>query len=156
MTQFIPAKPDDARLIAVMSKNLIEFGLPWSWNADRIMQRIHDPDSVVLTAREKEKLTGFAILHVGMERSHLHLLAVHLTFQRKGIGKGLINWLEETARTAGVFFVDLEVRAGNIGAISFYHKLGYRTKGLLPGYYNGRESAVRMTHDLRKCIPKTA
>jgi ribosomal protein S18 acetylase RimI-like enzyme len=44
--------------------------------------------------------------------------------------------------------VHLELRASNGGALAFYERLGYRTTGSKPAYYDGREDAVRMTHDL--------
>jgi len=44
--------------------------------------------------------------------------------------------------------VHLEVRANNDGAQAFYEKLGFRETGRKAAYYDGREDAVRMTHDL--------
>ena len=39
--------------------------------------------------------------------------------------------------------------AGDIDAtIAFYERLGYRQLGRVDGYYQGRESAVRMGRDL--------
>jgi ribosomal protein S18 acetylase RimI-like enzyme len=44
--------------------------------------------------------------------------------------------------------VYLEARAGNATAIRFYENLGYRIVQHVPGYYSGKEAAVRMAHDL--------
>ena len=60
----------------------------------------------------------------------------------------LLEWLEASARTAGIFKIHLELRATNDGARAFYEKLGYRSAGRKSAYYDGREDAVRMTHDL--------
>jgi ribosomal protein S18 acetylase RimI-like enzyme len=43
----------------------------------------------------------------------------------------------------------LELRAGNGSAQRFYESLGYRPSGLIRGYYQGIEDALRMTCDLR-------
>ncbi len=63
-----------------------------------------------------------------------------------------MEWLEASARVAGTFVVSLEVRAANLAARSFYRKLGYRELVCLPRYYNGIETAVRMSRDLRCCL----
>ena len=42
----------------------------------------------------------------------------------------------------------LEVRADNAGARAFYERLGYRRLALLPGYYQGREDALRLERSL--------
>ena len=39
-------------------------------------------------------------------------------------------------------------RATNDGARAFYEKVGYRTVGRKVASYDGREDALRMTHDL--------
>jgi ribosomal-protein-alanine N-acetyltransferase len=143
------ARLADATRIALMSRDLVEDGLPWSWTAKRVVTHIRGRDSNVLTARREGQLIGFAIMQFFAEHAHLNLLAVEPTCRHLGVGRQLLEWQEETARVGGIFFVNLEVRAGNEGARAFYRKLGYRETKLLPGYYSGRETAICMTHDLR-------
>jgi ribosomal protein S18 acetylase RimI-like enzyme len=59
-----------------------------------------------------------------------------------------MTWLHESALVAGTFLVALELRATNSGAQRFYESLGYRPGGVMPGYYQGVEDALRMTRDL--------
>jgi ribosomal protein S18 acetylase RimI-like enzyme len=144
------ARPADAVPIALMSRRLIEAGLPsWSWTARRVMRHIQDAESIVLTARRGDELTGFAIMGFGEEAAHLNLLAVERSCRRRGLGRCMVRWLEESAMVAGTFEVSLEVRATNMAARQFYRLLGYREADLLPGYYDRIEDAVRMTRDLR-------
>ncbi len=143
------ARPADAGRIAQLSRDLVETGLGWSWTPARVERQIHCRDSVVLTARHLGPLVGFAIMFFGDTHAHLNLLAVNAPYQRMGIGSRLIAWLEESARVAGTFCVHLEVRAGNACARAFYRRLGYRECESLPGYYGGREAALRMMRDLR-------
>lgn len=144
------ARPLDAVAIALMSRRLVEGGLPsWSWTARRVARQIHDPESVVLAARRGDELSGFAIMGFGDEAAHLNLLAVEPRFRRNRLGSRLVRWLEQSALVAGTFEVSLEVRAGNKAARQFYRTLGYREADLLPGYYERIEDAVRMTRDLR-------
>lgn len=144
------ARLGDARQVALMSRDLVEDGLPWSWTPRRVAEHIRGQDSDVLTAWADERLIGFAIMQFSAEHAHLNLLAVDPVYRRSGVGRRLIEWLEETARVGGIFFVNLEVRSGNGGARMFYRSLGYQETKYIPGYYSGREAAIRMTHDLRR------
>jgi [ribosomal protein S18]-alanine N-acetyltransferase len=143
------ARLADAQRIALMSRDLVEAGLRWSWTSVRVAQHIRGRDSDVLTAWAEQQLIGFAIMEFFAEHAHLNLLAVDPRYRHAGVGRQLIAWLEETARVGGIFFVTLEVRAGNGGAQAFYRTLGYRETKLIPRYYGGRETAICMTHDLR-------
>jgi ribosomal-protein-alanine N-acetyltransferase len=143
------AQPRDAMTIAHMSKRLIEARLPWSWTPERVARHIRHCDSVVLTARAGGELAGFAIMQFSDTAAHLSLLAVEPNCEGLGIGRRLVEWLEETAVTAGTFDIALEVRAANVGARWFYRRLGYREDRCIAGYYCRIENAVRMVRDLR-------
>ena len=147
------ARLRDAQRIAVMSRDLIEFGLPWSWTTRRVASHIRLPASNVLTAWTDDRLVGFALMQYFDEHAHLNLLGVEPDYRRFGIGRRLIEWLEETARAGGIFTITLEVRAGQTGSRAFYRSLGYQENKQIPGYYSGREAAVRMSHDLRRPQP---
>jgi ribosomal-protein-alanine N-acetyltransferase len=153
---FTLARPGDAPIIAQMSKRLIEEDLPWSWTPERVAKHIRHRDSVVLTARVREVLIGFAIMQFSDETAHLNLLAVEPGYEQLGIGRRLVEWLEKTAATAGTFVIALEVREGNVGARWFYRKLGYREDRCIVGYYCRMENAVRMIRDLREARDKKA
>ena len=138
----------DAPRLAAMSRDLVEMGLGWSWIPSRIARHIRLPESVVLVAQHGERLVGFAIMRFGVDEAHLDLLAVMPKYRRSGIGRKLIAWMEQSALTAGISVVYLEVRAGNEAARTFYKSLGYCRVKRLRGYYGGREAAVCMAKDL--------
>jgi len=147
------ARTRDSQRLAEMSRDLIEQGLGWSWTPARIRQKILCPHNIVLVARVQNEIAGFAIMHVGMEEARLNLLAVLPAHRRKGIGRRLVQWLEESALVAGVSVVYLEVRAGAGGAQHFYAKLGYVRVQRVRDYYAGREAALRMARDLWEQTP---
>jgi len=142
------ARVADAGHLAAMSREFVESGLGWSWTSARVAKHIRSRDSVVLVANSAARIAGFAIMRFGDEEAHLDLLAVKPAYRREGVGRHLIEWLEESALVAGVSIVYLEVRAGNSGAQRFYENLGYRRIRQLHGYYRGREAAVCMGIDL--------
>jgi [ribosomal protein S18]-alanine N-acetyltransferase len=144
-----PARLADAPRLAAMSRDYIEVGLKPAWSSSRIIWHIHNPESVVLTARVANVTSGFAIMRYADDVAHLILLAVDPAYRRRGVARRLMAWLEETAFTAGAFIVGLELRATNESAFAFYSSLGYREVARVPGYYQGIESAIRMTRDVR-------
>ena len=144
-----PARMGDAPAIAHMSRLLIELGLPWSWTPKRVAGHMRQRENMVVIAKDDGEMVGFAMAHFGAERVHLTLLGVAQEHQRRGIGRKLVQWVEESAVVAGVFIVNLEVRASNHSARRFYAHLGYRELGASPGYYSGVEDAVKLTRDLR-------
>ncbi|MEO8346831.1 MAG: GNAT family N-acetyltransferase [Betaproteobacteria bacterium] len=139
----------DAALLAAMSRDLIEAGLGWRYRAESIGKLIEDAEMVTLVARSGEALAGFGIMKIGDERAHLILLAVRPEFQRRGIGQRIVHWLQESAAIAGVVSIHVELRAGNTAAYAFYRGLGFAETLRLPGYYSGRETAIRMLRLLR-------
>lgn len=89
---------------------------------------------------------GLTVL--GFAEAHLNLLAVAPNDRRRGVGRHLMQWLEESCRVAGSFVIYLEVRATNHVARCFYQRLGYREIAWVPRYYQGVETAIRMARDL--------
>ena len=143
------ARYADSALLAAMARELVESGLTPAWGASRIGWHVRHPESIVLTARFSAALAGFAIMRYAEDTAHLNLLAVAPAHRRRGVGRRLLQWLEQTALTAGTFLIGLELRAGNEVARTFYRTLGYRELGEIRGYYQGVEDAVRMVRDVR-------
>ena len=143
------AAPADAAPIAAMSRELIETGLPWSWTPERVARNLRQAETLVLTARDREHLAGFAIMQFGDERAHLSLLAVRPDYQRQGVARRMLEWLTASALTAGIASVHLELRETNLGARRFYLQQGYAETVRIPGYYRGAETTVRMLREIR-------
>ena len=134
----------DAPHLALLARDLIEAGLGWGYRPDRIAALIRDTAPPTLVARGRARLLGFAVMRFGDERAHLVLLAVQRAHQRRGIGRRMIEWLLQSALVAGMSSVHVELRAGNAAAYGFYRALGFAETFRVPGYYRGRETALRM------------
>ncbi len=148
------ARAGDAYPIALMSRELIEAGLSgWTWPPERVARSIAARDTTVLVADVQRRFTGFAIMNFGDTQAHLSLLAVKHSHQRCGIGWRMMDWLEESALTAGIATISLELRATNHAARDFYRALGFADATYVPGYYRGVETALRMSRDIRRQIP---
>ena len=143
------AERSDAATLAAMSRDLIEDGLGWRYRAQSVQQLIADRETVTLVARHADSVAGFGIMKFGDDRAHLVLLAVRPVFQRRGIARRIIQWLVESATIAGVASLHVELRARNSDAHAFYRAIGFAETLRLPGYYSGRETAIRMIRLLR-------
>ncbi len=139
------ATREDAQRIAEMSRDHIENGLGWSWTRDRVLRSLRHRDTNAVVAMRDADRAGFAIMKYGDEEAHLLLLAIQPEHRRRGVGSELVEWLERSAQVAGIGRITLEARASNEAARAFYRRLGYSQAQILPGYYGGRETSVRMT-----------
>jgi [ribosomal protein S18]-alanine N-acetyltransferase len=147
------ARMSDAQSLAAMSRDLIEAGLGWAYRTDRIAKLIADPETIALVARERKQPVGFAVMNFGDERAHLILLAVSTTHQRRGIARDMLAWLIDSAVTAGMASIHVELRADNPAAYALYRSTGFAETFRVRGYYRGKETAVRMIRMVR--IPGT-
>ena len=143
----------DAGILAGMSRDLIETGLEWRYRTQSLRQLIAHTETVTLVARHGDTVAGFGIMKYGDEHAHLVLLAVRPDIWRRGIARRLVEWLVMSAATAGVATIHVELRAGNTGAYALYRTLGFAETLRLPGYYAGRETAIRMLRVLRAPFP---
>ena len=149
------AKTSDALLIAKMSRDLIESGLGWSWTPSRVSREIKATNSNVILSLEGNQVIGFAVMKYLDDEATLNLFGVHPKHRRKGVGTRMLKWLEQTALISGNGVVYLETRLTNTEGRKFYTSMGYKVIQRIPGYYKGRETALRMAHDLWSDVVST-
>ena len=89
------------------------------------------------------------------DEATLNLFGVHPKHRRKGVGTRMLKWLEQTALISGNGIVYLETRLTNTEGRKFYTSMGYKVIQRIPGYYKGRETALRMVHDLWSDVVST-
>lgn len=146
----------DCGWMAGLSRDLIETGLGWSYQPPRLARLLACDHVCAVVAQAPRGAAGFAVMEFLDEHAHLVLLAVEPRAQRRGIARALVQWLEESARAAGISMVYCEARATGSAARGFYRSMGYRELFLMPGYYRGVEAAVRLGHDVRRLAPEAA
>jgi len=161
------ARNSDACDIALLSRNEIEYGLPWAWRPGAVATAIANSNMNVaiatsaavspLAAEIKElslspdaqqHLCGFAIVYFGRTHAHINLLAVDQSWRRRGVGRELLEWQVSSARTAGIRYLTLEVRNSNKAAQTFYQDCGFEVRETVRNYYNNREDALRLARKL--------
>jgi ribosomal-protein-alanine N-acetyltransferase len=138
------ARRADAAEIAAMSRDQIESGLGWSWTEARVRLAIESPETNVAVTGPTGRLSAFGIMAYRDDTAHLLLFSVRPELRRRGVGRALLQWLEEVARTAGIQRISLECRRENAPARNFYADQCYHEMAIHKGYYRGVEDAVRL------------
>ena len=142
----------DAVEIGELSRKYIEYDLRWVYRPSRIRELIQSTSKNAVVARREDTIAGFGIMTYREDSANLDLLAVKKQYRCRGVGRQVVQWLEEVARTAGIINIFVQVRKSNYGAIQFYEKLGFHAIEEAAGYYQGHESAVVMCKGIRQMI----
>ena len=90
-------------------------------------------------------MVGYAVLMTAADEAHLLNLSIAAAWQRRGLGRELLNYLIGFARELKVQKIFLEVRASNTTARALYANSRFREIGVRRGYYPahaGREDAI--------------
>lgn len=90
------------------------------------------------------RFLGAAMLLFEGQTCRVLSIAVIPGARRQGIGTAIMRAIREEAERREVGLIRLEVSTQNHGAIRFYRNLGYRTDGVLYGYYSWGEDAFSM------------
>jgi ribosomal protein S18 acetylase RimI-like enzyme len=84
----------------------------------------HEEDALHLVAEEAGHVVGCVLFDLSSGR--LRAMAVDEALQRSGLGKKLVQRLEEELERRGIRAVMLHAREGAVG---FYERLGYAVRG---------------------------
>jgi ribosomal-protein-alanine N-acetyltransferase len=122
---------------------------PDPWPRQFFLDEIRVPQSLACVARERGILAGYLLAWRLDGEMHLGNIAVAPAFQRRGIGRFLVDWLIRQAREGGQRRITLEVRASNFPAQELYRRFGFRAVALRRGYYQDTgEDALVMLCDV--------
>ncbi len=103
------------------------------------------PGADCLVAEVEAAIAGFILTEAEGESAHIITIDVLAEHRRAGLGTALLAEAEGRLRARGVREVHLETAHDNEPAIAFWHKHGYRNRGVLPRYYLDRIDAIWMT-----------
>ncbi|MDL4842057.1 GNAT family N-acetyltransferase [Aquibacillus rhizosphaerae] len=91
-------------------------------------------NSTILVAEKDNELVGYLIVIGGNAQRNKHsayiVIGILKGYRGKGIGKQLINKLDQWAANQNVSRLELTVVTKNEGALSLYKKLGFEIEGI--------------------------
>jgi [ribosomal protein S18]-alanine N-acetyltransferase len=127
-------------LPAVVSIERRSFPAPWS--LAMFVLELSKPSGICLAATAGDELVGYLVCSRYDRVRHVMNVAVAPERRRQGIATTLISQLIAEAGSGLPF--TLEVRVSNRDAIAMYEKLGFRSAGVRPRYYqdNGEDALI--------------
>lgn len=99
------------------------------------------------------EMAGYTIMVAAAGEAHLLNLSVAAPWQRRGIGRDILNFALKLARDYGADRILLEVRPSNAAALALYAAGGFSEIGVRRGYYpagDAREDAIVLRLELDK------
>ena len=93
-----------------------------------IEEKNREDDGLFFVACEESDIVGTVMGGYDGHRGWVYALAVAPGKRRNGIGRCLMQRLEEELRRRGCRKVNLQVRAGNEDVVAFYEAVGFRVE----------------------------
>jgi ribosomal-protein-alanine N-acetyltransferase len=114
---------------------------------------LRQPGAICLVAENAGEIYGFILVESfavsgGHVQGHIITLDVLEQNRRSGVGTALLAAAERALAGRGAQRIELETAVDNAPAIAFWEKHGYRTVGVIEGYYLDRIDAFWMQKSL--------
>lgn len=134
------AGPDRARDIAAIHGNLFD---P-AWSEDAVRGLLDHPAATALAAvaGDPKRTVGFIIGQVAADEAEIISLGVDPAWQKRRVGRQLVEGLLRAVQRAECRRLHLEVAADNRAALALYRSLGFVEAGRRRGYYARNGSAA--------------
>ncbi len=130
---------DAPAIYSLVSRN----GAIKEWTRKEIEKIIgNHQDYYVLAAKQNEEVTGYAFAKCTWRKMYLMNIAVKREMRGQGIGKEMMRWLINRAKSQRLSKVYLEVRASNIPAVKMYESFSFKTKYVMPGLYQNEDGFI--------------
>jgi ribosomal-protein-alanine N-acetyltransferase len=140
-----PMRPGDLEAVVAIEDEL--YSHPWTLGNFR--DSLHAGYSCWVLEGE-HGLIGYCVMMVGVGEAHLLNLSIASPWQRRGLGRHMVEHLLELARGWGARDMLLEVRPSNTAARALYANMGFRELARRRDYYpaeQGREDAIVMARE---------
>jgi ribosomal-protein-alanine N-acetyltransferase len=140
--QFRPMQMDDLDAVMTIEPQIY----PYPWTRGNFSDSLSSGYSAWILMLN-EQVIGYSLMMLVLDEAHLLNLSVAKSYQKQGLGRILLEYMVNTAKSNQMANMFLEVRLSNISAIALYENMGFNEMAVRRGYYpaaNGREDAVLM------------
>jgi ribosomal-protein-alanine N-acetyltransferase len=128
------AGPEQAPMITKLHAELFS---P-AWSEESIFALLDHPASTAFTAMiggAQKTCVGFVLAQLAADEAEILSIGVAPDWQRKGVGRKLIEGVARAAQRAEAKKLFLEVAADNDAALELYRRTGFLGTGLRRAYY---------------------
>lgn len=123
---------DDLDRVSELEAN--NFSMPWSKESFR--EILANDNALYMVATENDEIVGTCGIITAVGEGDICNVVVDENFRGKGVGYSLVKTvMDSAAREMEVKAFTLEVRVGNTPAIALYEKLGFKSAGVRPKFY---------------------
>ena len=98
---------------------------PWNDPRKDIDRKLTEQPELFLVGKIDGAVVATAMAGFDGHRGWVNYLAVAPEHQRKGLGRALMQRVEELMQARGCPKVNIQIRAGNAAVVAFYERLGY-------------------------------
>ena len=134
----VPLSEENVQLFSQTAAKI----LSEAWSLETYKKHLSNPDDISFLALFNGEAAGFISVWCVCGEAEINNIGVVEKFRRMGIAKALFDSAYNAAKAEKWY---LEVRESNLGAISFYEKLGFERVGMRKNFYTApTENAVLM------------
>lgn len=105
------------------------------WSRDAFLKMVTKEDAAYYVAESDSGIVGGCGVLMIAGEGNITNVAVSESTRNKGIGTRLLKYMMEEGYRNGLTAFTLEVRVSNAAAIHVYEKLGFRSEGIRPNFY---------------------
>jgi ribosomal protein S18 acetylase RimI-like enzyme len=116
-----------------------------AYSRRELREYLRIPGAECVVAECKGAIVGFIVTVRERDQGYIVTIDVLPRFRRHATGSALLIEAETRLAASGAHEVSLETATENASAIAFWQKHGYRTRGVIEGYYPGGRDAYSMS-----------
>ena len=116
-----------ATYTSLISQQQIDYMLADRYAAARLQGQINNPQHAWRLACWTNEIVGFAHARIEADSCKLDKLYIHPDYQRRGMGRALLNDIKAFAHDHATTRLSLQVNRGNTAAIAAYEQYGFIT-----------------------------
>lgn len=136
------ARPEDLEALKTIEDDAFEPARRVS--TDSLRRSLRSPSQRVDIVEADGQVVAFAVTWPRARTWRIYDLAVRPGHQGRGLGRALLDAVEEAARAAGAERIVLEADAKRPDLVQFYERRGYRAVRTLQGFYGPGLDAIRV------------
>jgi ribosomal protein S18 acetylase RimI-like enzyme len=115
----------DAQQVVALWREVLFDGQPHNAPEHSLRLKLAHDSELLVVAELEGRIVGTAMGGFDGHRGWIYSVAVRPECQRQGVGRALIERLEELLVASGAPKINLQVRLANDRVVGFYQRLGY-------------------------------
>tara|TARA_B100000212_G_scaffold320820_1_gene278937 strand:+ start:251 stop:688 length:438 start_codon:yes stop_codon:yes gene_type:complete len=112
------------------------------WNQNQWKNEIEKDYVTAMGIFLDKSMLGVCVFHKMYDEAEIRYLSVHPSYQRRGLGKKLINKIFKVCKKNNIKRIFLEVSIKNKQALSFYDHFEFETIRIRKKYYKDGSDAI--------------